>query len=287
LSFFPTPTVCSTHCFAGLLHPAADHGVRTVLSLSATSIARCRACQTLFRTYTLRSIFPPLLAETRHPDITAWFTESRAPLVVSSQQDKSADKSEDPSRCCCDPRGLTIAESVASHRCCHQCSTRYSHGLLRLRALTLAPRFPLCVHLTEVKCARSASTASGATAFPTHRLRNESVTAGTSASFRTAVPPKSKLSNDPSLCKQKARRAETHPPFGRSSPKPCCLLGRTSMFPQTFTSTAACLVAGTKPEPSHPNVATQMPDRSQSATEADLMTRRGEVEVVWYCQRPT
>jgi hypothetical protein len=30
MSFLPTSTVCSTHFSAGLLHPAADHGVRHV-----------------------------------------------------------------------------------------------------------------------------------------------------------------------------------------------------------------------------------------------------------------
>jgi hypothetical protein len=35
LSFFPTPTVVSAHSFAGLLHPAASHGVRAVSCRSA------------------------------------------------------------------------------------------------------------------------------------------------------------------------------------------------------------------------------------------------------------
>jgi len=39
LSFLPTSTVCSTWHFAGLLHPAADHGVRHVSGPSSRSVS--------------------------------------------------------------------------------------------------------------------------------------------------------------------------------------------------------------------------------------------------------
>jgi hypothetical protein len=52
-----------------------------------------------------------------------------------------------------DLRGLTITESVAVHRCCHQWLARCSHGLLRPRALARAPEVaPCALHTTEVTC---------------------------------------------------------------------------------------------------------------------------------------
>lgn len=80
LSFFPTSTVCSTQSFAGLLHPAADHGVRLVSSLSSTTEV-AKSPDLPHKRLPFRA-FPSTQAESRYPDIAAWFTETRAPLVA-------------------------------------------------------------------------------------------------------------------------------------------------------------------------------------------------------------
>jgi len=181
--FLTTTTVYSTHCFASLLHLAADHGVRTVSGLSPTllPVAKPSHVRCPFRA------FPSIQAESRHPDIAAWFTETRSPLAVSctlQSEDRLVSRNL---------RGLTLMKSVALHQCCHLRLARCSHGLLRLRAFTHVRDFTLAATTAETIATRDASTTPNATAFPKHRLRDVTVTAGTSASFRTAVPHRSKL----------------------------------------------------------------------------------------------
>jgi hypothetical protein len=79
--FFPASTVCSPLSFAGLLHPAADHGVRSVSSLSPTAETAVSR-QTLLSNAYPSELFPPRQAESRHPDIAAWCTKTRSPHTV-------------------------------------------------------------------------------------------------------------------------------------------------------------------------------------------------------------
>jgi len=83
LPFFTTTTVYSKRRFAGLLRPATDHGVHPVLSLLTT--AEAAAHQTLHTSAYMHpsELFPSFQAESRHTDITAGFTSTRSPHVVT------------------------------------------------------------------------------------------------------------------------------------------------------------------------------------------------------------
>jgi hypothetical protein len=102
LSFFPTSTVYSTQRFAGLLHPAADHGVRTVLSLSPTTIARCPTRQTLSRTPSLRSFSLGFWPCT----VTQAFLPSSPEHVPLSSFPPRPDESENPPHPLLRPQGV-------------------------------------------------------------------------------------------------------------------------------------------------------------------------------------
>jgi hypothetical protein len=136
--------------------------------------------------------FPPLRP---NPVTPTWLPCLPKPEPLSSLPTASHPKTTCRRR---DLRGLTLTESVASRTCCHTRSARCSHGLPRLLALAHAQELPP-VRCTPPKwsATRDASTASDATAFPPFRLRETTVTVETSASFRTAVSPCSKLPSNP------------------------------------------------------------------------------------------
>jgi len=121
--------------------------------LPTMGFARFRACrrlpkqpyrQTLLSNAYPSELFPPLRAESRYPDITAWFTETRSPLtVVLCALPKECTE--------LNLRGLTLVESVAALPCCHDWLARCSLGLLRLWALAHAPEVALrALSTTEV-----------------------------------------------------------------------------------------------------------------------------------------
>jgi hypothetical protein len=77
--FLTAPTVCSSQSFAGLLRPAADHGVRLVLSLLPTVETAVR--QTLLRGADPSELFPPLRQSVVTPTL---LPGSPKPLPLSS-----------------------------------------------------------------------------------------------------------------------------------------------------------------------------------------------------------
>jgi hypothetical protein len=117
-----------------------------------------------------------------------------------------------------------------------------------------------CRHRSD--STRDASTALDVTAFPPHCLRNETVTAWTLASFRTARPRRSKLllgsPNTEMLSTIAYDRSHKHLTFVRPSPRP---------NPLCFFTASRSFRCRNKPENSRACISTNSSGSHQDATE--------------------
>jgi len=128
LPFRTTPTVFATRHLAGLLHPAAGHGVRHV-SAGTDIDPRAPARYRHSRWRTPFEAFPSAAAPPSSHRRSG-FTESVCPLAVTGARSGHSRCRGCSKRCTDSTSGLcSTAESVASRRRCHRQGARCSHGL--------------------------------------------------------------------------------------------------------------------------------------------------------------
>jgi len=120
LSFHPTPTVCSSSGFTGLLHPAANHGVRRV-SMSS--------CPTRMSSATVEDLSPTALCPSK-------LFPRKQPVRVTAPDALSPLLTMDRPRSSCEGTGHHIGHSTSGP--CSTCEAVARRSTVASRVLHVA-----------------------------------------------------------------------------------------------------------------------------------------------------